>query len=74
MLQTKLYAPTIRPHLVQRPVLLGRIREQGRRPLTLTSAPAGFGKTTLISAWLAQNSDLVAWLSLDEDDNEPTRF
>jgi len=59
---------------VQRPLLLGQLQEQIRRPLTLISAPAGFGKSTLISAWIAQRSDLVAWLLLDDDDNDPIRF
>jgi LuxR family maltose regulon positive regulatory protein len=47
---------------------------EGRRPLTLVSAPAGFGKTTLVSEWIVQTSQAASWLSLDDDDNDPTRF
>jgi LuxR family maltose regulon positive regulatory protein len=58
-LTTKLYIPPARPNLVERPHLIERINEglrQGRR-LTLLSAPAGFGKTTLLSAWAAALSE-----------------
>src|SRR5205807_492924 len=51
-----------------------RLNEGLQRKLTLISAPAGFGKTTLVSAWAAAAHRHVAWLSLDEMDNEPTRF
>src|SRR4051794_32221438 len=73
-LQTKLYPPPQRPRLVQRADLLGWLREHAQHPLTLVSAPAGFGKTTLISAWAAQRERRVAWLSLDADDNDLPRF
>jgi len=55
--------------LVARPVLIARLNEGPTRPLTLVSAPAGFGKTTLLSEWVAQNKLRVAWLVLDADDN-----
>ena len=74
LLQTKLYAPPPRPPLVQRGYLLGRLRKQVACPLTLVSAPAGFGKSTLVSAWIAQSEQPAAWFALDEDDNDPTRF
>jgi LuxR family maltose regulon positive regulatory protein len=74
LLQTKLYAPLPRPHQVARPHLTERLGDQVRRPLTLVSAPAGFGKTTLVSEWIAQTTQAVAWVSLDDDDNDPTRF
>ena len=76
LLLTKLYAPPPRPNLVLRPRLVQRLNEglSGGRKLTLISAPAGFGKTTLVSEWLADNESPVAWLSLDEGDNDPTRF
>ncbi len=79
LLRTKLYAPPPRPNLVARPRLIERI-DQGLRAghrLTLVSAPAGYGKTTLLSAWWAANRDQerkLAWLSLDERDNDPARF
>jgi LuxR family maltose regulon positive regulatory protein len=100
VLTTKLYAPPPRADAVARPQLLARLTRglsQGCR-LTLVSAPAGFGKTTLVSQWLTERmkdeggrmrlgsdanaspSSLIphpssfAWLSLDEDDNDPARF
>jgi LuxR family transcriptional regulator, maltose regulon positive regulatory protein len=80
VLATKLYIPPPRPKVVLRPRLLERLNEavaqdQGfERKLTLVSAPAGFGKTTLVSEWVAGCRRPVAWLSLDEGDNDPTRF
>jgi LuxR family maltose regulon positive regulatory protein len=59
---------------VLRPRLIARLNAGLYRKLTLISAPAGFGKTTLVSAWLALCARPVAWLSLDEADNDPTRF
>jgi LuxR family maltose regulon positive regulatory protein len=60
--------------LVLRPRLLERLNEGLHRKLTLISAPAGFGKTTLVSEWLAGCERPAAWLSLDEGENDPTRF
>lgn len=74
ILATKLYHPRLRPDMVSRPHLIARLNAGLRRKLTLISAPAGFGKTTLISAWLADCKRPVAWLSLDDGDNDPTRF
>ncbi|MEZ4737658.1 MAG: hypothetical protein R3E79_62070 [Caldilineaceae bacterium] len=74
LLRTKLYALLPRPGLVPRPHLWARLQDWPQRWLTLISAPAGFGKTTLVSAWLAQSNAAVAWLALDEEDNDPTRF
>ena len=77
LLKTKLYTPSIRPELVSRQRLIERL-DQGLRTghrLSLVSAPAGFGKTTLVSDWLREVAPgRVAWVSLDEGDNEPTRF
>lgn len=74
ILATKITIPRIRPGCLQRSRLLAALDEAILRELTLVCTPAGFGKTTLLSDW-AQNADLaVAWLSLDEDDNDPTRF
>ncbi len=79
ILATKLYIPPPRSHVVLRPRLIERLDEGLRRRLTLISAPAGFGKTTLVSEWVAGCERLepkvrVAWLSLDEGDSDPTRF
>jgi LuxR family transcriptional regulator, maltose regulon positive regulatory protein len=98
ILATKLYIPPSRPNVVLRLRLIERLNQGLQHKLTLISAPAGFGKTTLLSEWVAslnfevsvlsselaihsqfitQNSKLktpVAWLSLDEGDNDPTRF
>ena len=74
VLATKLYVPPLRPNIVRRPRLIERLNEGLHRKLTLISAPAGFGKTTLVSEWLAGCGQPVAWLSLDEGDNDPARF
>jgi LuxR family maltose regulon positive regulatory protein len=85
LLTTKLYVPPVRPALVPRPRLIERLNEGlhlGRK-LTLISAPAGFGKTTLVSEWVHRRGEVtsplpapiaVAWLSLDKGDNDPIRF
>jgi len=76
ILATKLYVPPPRANLVLRPRLVERLNEglSASRKLTLISAPAGFGKTTLVSEWVAVCDRPVAWLSLDEGDKDPTRF
>ena len=80
VLQTKLYIPPPRPDLVPRPRLIERLNEglgqnQGfGRKLSLISASAGFGKTTLVSDWVAGCERPVAWLSLDEGDDDSTHF
>ena len=74
ILATKLYIPLPRTKVVLRPRLIERLNEGLHRKLTLISAPAGFGKTTLVSEWVAGCERPVAWLSLDEGDNDPTRF
>jgi len=77
ILTTKLYLPPARPTLVPRPRLTARLAEGLTRPLTLISAPAGFGKTTLVSEWCASQAGRgfpLAWFSLDGDDNDSTRF
>ncbi|HQI86760.1 MAG TPA: hypothetical protein PKV20_19485, partial [Anaerolineae bacterium] len=73
---TKLYIPPSRPNLVARPHLLAQLDEglrAGKR-LALLSAPAGFGKTTLITEWVCAAAREIAWLSLDEGDNDPLHF
>jgi LuxR family maltose regulon positive regulatory protein len=76
LLDTKLYIPPVRPSLVPRPRLIEHLNAGIHHKLTLISAPAGFGKTTLLSEWIA-GCDLrtrFAWLSLDEGDNDIVRF
>jgi LuxR family maltose regulon positive regulatory protein len=76
LVRTKLHLPPVRASLVVRPRLLERLAaglRSGRR-LTLLSAPAGAGKTTLASTWLSQCGCPAAWLSLDAADNDPARF
>ncbi len=63
--------------MVSRPLLIDRLNDGVGRKLTLISAPAGFGKTSLLGQWLAANlgsESRTAWVSLDEDDNDPARF
>ncbi len=74
ILATKLFIPPPRPGSVIRRRLLERLDEGLHRTLTLVSAPAGFGKTTLVSEWVARCERPVAWLSLEEGDNDPVRF
>ncbi len=76
ILVTKLYLPPHAPQIVIRPRLIERLTESLSRghKLILASAPAGFGKTTLISEWVANCGQPVAWLSLDENDHDPVRF
>ncbi|HEY6284098.1 MAG TPA: LuxR family transcriptional regulator, partial [Ktedonobacteraceae bacterium] len=74
ILATKLYIPPLRPNVVSRPRLIERLNEGLHRKLTLIAAPAGFGKTTLVSAWVVGCDRQVAWLSLDAGENDPARF
>ncbi len=74
IIATKLYAPRPWPKVVFRPRLTERLNESLYHKLTLVSAPAGFGKTTLVGEWVAGFERPVAWLSLDEGDKDPTRF
>ncbi|MBN1814112.1 MAG: helix-turn-helix transcriptional regulator, partial [Anaerolineae bacterium] len=74
LLKTKLHIPANRSGLVSRPRLIERLDGGLDRKLTLVSAPAGFGKTTLLSEWVTQHRGRTAWLSLDKEDNDPVRF
>jgi LuxR family maltose regulon positive regulatory protein len=77
LLMTKLSVPSVRPSLVPRLRLSERLEEGLGRKLTLLSAPAGFGKSTLLSSWIGELSDdgrPTAWLSVDPGDNDPGRF
>ncbi|HKF38916.1 MAG TPA: transcriptional regulator, partial [Ktedonobacteraceae bacterium] len=79
LLSTKLASPRLHSSLVSRESLLTLLDKGLEHKLTLLSAPAGFGKTTLVSEWIAtrserQDSPPVAWVSLDTGDNDPVRF
>jgi LuxR family maltose regulon positive regulatory protein len=76
ILATKLYIPRPRLNVVHRPRLIERLNESrpSGRKLTLISAPAGYGKTTLLSEWIPQSERCVTWVSLDDGDNDPLRF
>lgn len=71
---TRLHPPHPRAQLVPRSHLVKRLQQGVADALTLVSAPAGFGKTTLLVQWRASSRTPVAWLSLEREDNEPTRF
>lgn len=74
ILTTKLYATPVRPDCVPRPRLTNLMRQGLHRKLTLVSASAGFGKSTLVSDWASRCRQPVGWLSLDENDSDPLRF
>src|SRR5258707_3178300 len=74
ILATKLYIPPPRHKVVLRTRLIAQLNEGLHHKLTLMCAPAGFGKTTLVSEWVALGEHPAAWLSLDEGDNDPIRF
>src|SRR5437879_2062524 len=74
ILAPKLYLPPLRPNVVSRPRLLERLNEGLHGKLTLIGAPAGFGKTTPVSEWVAGCDWQVAWLSLDKGESDPTLF
>lgn len=74
LLQTKLFIPPTRASIVPRPHLIEQLNNSLSGRLTLISAPAGFGKTTLVTDWLSQRDHPVAWVSLGEDDSEPQQF
>ena len=80
ILLTKLFAPAMRSEYVSRPRLIEKLNQSINSRLTLISAPAGFGKTTLVTDWLqtkggdASSPFHVAWLSLDEGENNPVQF
>lgn len=69
-----MFTPTLRPSLVPRPRLIAKLGSGLTAKLILVSAPAGYGKTTLVSDWVRHMDQPAAWLSLDPDDNDPVRF
>ena len=74
LLQTKFHIPPVRRELVHRARLIDLLKTRQQHKLTLLTAPAGFGKTTLAASWLSEQECPVAWVSLDESDNDPIRF
>src|SRR6266508_3568751 len=74
LLATKLYIPSARTGVLSRSRLAEQLNLGLLRPLTLISAPAGYGKTTLLSTWVTNYKYSVAWLTLDQSDNDPIRF
>ena len=74
LLKNKLYIPQTRPDLVSRPRLIERLNAGMDSKLILISAPAGFGKTTLLCEWVKETGLPTGWFSLDEEDNDFTRF
>lgn len=81
LIKTKLFIPHLLKSLVPRPQLLEKLKEGAQKPLILISAPAGYGKTTLLAEWIdslqkakSSNSWAICWLSLDASDNDTMRF
>jgi LuxR family maltose regulon positive regulatory protein len=77
LIQTKMMPPCLPPGCVRRLALLNRLGERRGRSITVVTAPAGFGKTTLLAGWsevLSEQRHPVAWLSLDEEDDDPQQF
>lgn len=74
LLQTKLLPPAYNPRSVSRQHLLNRLALRNGRKLVLVSAPAGYGKTTLVSQWLHESQEQFCWLSLDQGDNSALKF
>jgi len=74
LLSTKLYIPPLRSDMISRPRLTGRLMAGSQVKLILVCAPAGYGKTTLVAEWVEEIEYPVAWLSLEEYDNDPRRF
>ena len=74
LIRTKLYVPRVHPDLVDRPRLIQKLNDGLHARLVLVTAPAGYGKTTLLAKWVEQAGMPVAWLSLDSRDNDPTSF
>src|SRR5512145_944485 len=74
LLRTKLFIPRPRKNLVFRSRLVDRLNAGLDKKLTVIAAPAGFGKTSLLSEWIPKSPRCVTWLSLDEGDDDPAQF
>src|SRR5215471_15339210 len=71
LMLSKLRSPLVRPGTVHRSSLIERLRQGDRGPIVSVVAPAGYGKTTLLSQWAERNGQAFAWVSVDEKDNDP---
>jgi len=74
LVETKLLVPRPRRAVVHRPRLAGLLERAADAPVVLVSAPAGFGKTTMLSSWLADGERVVGWVALDDRDRRATSF
>lgn len=79
LLTTKFFIPSVRPEHISRPRLVEQLTKGLDRKMSLISAPAGFGKSMLVSEWISalastKTEPKIAWISLDESDNDPARF
>ena len=74
LIKTRIYVPRVHRGLVPRPRLGERLNRGTESKLTLVSAPAGFGKTTLLAEWLDVSQHSAAWVSLDQSDNQTASF
>lgn len=74
ILKTKLFIPKVPRTIVERPHLIALLDQGAQFPMTILSAPAGFGKTTMLAEWAVQTQQLVAWVGLDKGDNDPNRL
>ena len=74
LLHTKFFLPKVREHLIHRPRLTRLLEDSIQTRVVLISAPAGYGKTSLLADWNQEYQHPVAWLTIDENDNDPTRF
>ena len=74
LLRTKIFIPKPRADLVERSRLISELEDGLNRKMTRISAPAGYGKTTLVSEWLGRINISAGWLSLDQEDNAAPRF
>ena len=74
ILKTKLFIPPFKNDMIRRPYLVERINSGMDRKVVLVSAPAGFGKSTLLAEWAVQNEVPVAWVSLDKSENDARTF
>ncbi|MFY9944053.1 MAG: response regulator [Desulfobacterales bacterium] len=74
LIRTKLHRPRVPPNHVHRSILFTKMNSERQKPLMLVSAPAGYGKSFLVSCWLEHLGGSSAWLSLEKDDDDPHRF
>src|SRR5262249_2016965 len=74
VLEASVTPPRLRAEHIQRPRLRALLGEESARKVVLVAAPPGFGKSTFLAEWASANAQRVAWLSLDEHDNDPARF